>query len=89
MFWCILKSLRRESDHYLLFRDTTGQTAWLEPGTAPFKQFGSQYFRRVLMQHFCLDVPWDWRHYDGKEPWSVDTLQFFSAQTVDSVCAQP
>jgi diadenosine tetraphosphate (Ap4A) HIT family hydrolase len=72
----------RESNHYLLFRDTDGKTMFFEPPMAPPDTFSSQYFRRQLAQHFDLKTAWDWRAYDYLEPWVLETLEWFGVKTV-------
>lgn len=65
------------SNEYLLFRDTAGQVVFLEPSETQLQRFASQYFRRMLVQHFRLEASWDWRAYNRKEPWLLDTLNWY------------
>ena len=64
----------RESENYLLIRDITGIFAAVEPRGESSSHFHSQYFRRILANHFALKAPWDWREYDCDEAWLLDTL---------------
>jgi diadenosine tetraphosphate (Ap4A) HIT family hydrolase len=72
----------RDSEHYLLFRDITGQFAAIEPRDNPTSHFHSQYFRRVLANHFGLKAPWDWRQYNRQETWLIETLNWFEVEGV-------
>jgi diadenosine tetraphosphate (Ap4A) HIT family hydrolase len=67
----------RQSDHYLLFRDSTGKFVALEPMPDNFSRFNSQYFRRTLAKHFNINAPWDWHLYDKAESRLIDTLNYF------------
>ena len=46
------------------------------------QQFGSQYFRRALAQHFRLQAAWDWREYVGPEQWVLEILDLFRGNHV-------
>jgi diadenosine tetraphosphate (Ap4A) HIT family hydrolase len=64
----------RETQEYLLFRDTAGRVAVAGTGSVAY---GSQYFRRVLAQHFGVSTPWDWRAYTESEPSLIETIRHF------------
>ena len=60
------------TDHYLLLSDgcrTLVRDLRAKPGP-----FLSQFFRRRLVEHFGLKVPWDWRAYRYVEPSLMRTL---------------
>lgn len=65
----------RSSAEYLIFRDTQGEIAYSE--CSENFTYGSQYFRRVLAQHFGVSSPWDWRTYTESEKSLVDTILHF------------
>lgn len=71
-------ALRKVSqcDEYLLFHDTSGETAYITP--QPPLTFGSQYFRRALARHFAITRSWNWRDYPSEELWLMETYQLFS-----------
>lgn len=69
----------QQSDEYILFRDSSGYTAFQEIADEQSrKQFPSQYFRRQLTQHFHRQQTWDWRAYTYQEPWLLETLEWFT-----------
>lgn len=70
----------KDTDAYLLFRDTSGQTAFIDLTQMP-KHYPSQYFRRALAEHFKTTLPWDWRTY-GYEPSLVEVVNWFGSQGV-------
>lgn len=72
----------KNSNHYLIFCDTTGQIAALDLHDTSPNEFPSQYFRRTLTKHFSLEQPWDWRVYNYREPWILETLEWFGAHYV-------
>jgi diadenosine tetraphosphate (Ap4A) HIT family hydrolase len=72
----------RSSDQYLLIRDSDGRVSFLEPSSASQNQYPSQYFRRVLADHFRCGRPWNWRAYVDREPDLLDTIQMFEAVDV-------
>jgi diadenosine tetraphosphate (Ap4A) HIT family hydrolase len=74
--------LLRGVNDYLLFRDVRGMFAGLTIGNRPSSFYHSQYFRRVLANHFGLTSPWDWRAYFYKERWLIETLNYLGAQSV-------
>lgn len=68
----------QETDHYLLFQDTSGKIAYYEPEEYPSQEiYNSQYFRRALAQYFRVNKPWDWRVYNYPESFVFDTLKWF------------
>lgn len=67
----------KQSDVYLLFRDTADRVAFLEPDDSDNEIYKSQYFRRALADHFGLTADWDWRTYVRKEPLLLETLNLF------------
>jgi diadenosine tetraphosphate (Ap4A) HIT family hydrolase len=58
---------------YLLFRDTHAKVGYVSGTAARSTRFGSQYFRKMLAAHFGLDLPWDWRAYEGVEARLLET----------------
>lgn len=75
-FASALRGLRNASS-YLIFRDTTGLTAWRDLSLTHPYRFPSQYVRRRLAHHFQIERSWDWRQYDHAEPHLVESLQHF------------
>lgn len=85
--WCTTNLLEayarlRGSDNYLIFRDITGTYVGMEPIVQSSYHFQSQYFRRVIADHFALEMPWDWREYDFKEPWLIEAIDLFGVECV-------
>lgn len=74
--------LIKDSDHYILFRDVSGTFSALKPKSKPSSHFQSQYFRRALVEHFDLEIPWDWQEYNHQEAWLLDTLFLFGSENV-------
>jgi diadenosine tetraphosphate (Ap4A) HIT family hydrolase len=72
----------KDSEAYLLFRDTKGQISFLDSPEALSQNFTSQYFRRMLAQYFQLQAPWDWRQYNHPEFWLLDTLKHYGENSV-------
>jgi len=62
-------------DEYLLFGDGTAfvHAAVEELPVRP----QSQFFRKRLADYFGLVKSWDWRHYVEKEPYMLETIEYF------------
>jgi hypothetical protein len=54
----------------------------METDRVPSDEFGSQYFRRALSQHFGLQAPWNWREYMKAERWVLEILDLFRGKDV-------
>lgn len=68
--WNATKNL----SEYLVIRDTSGSVAWYTT-QSPQHSFGSQYLRQRLVEHYQLNRPWNWRHYNAIEPDLIATYR--------------
>ncbi len=68
--------LLAESDHYLLVRDSAGETRYVDVG-GDTHEYGSQYFRRRITEVLEVSVEWDWRKYTLPEPLLFQSIRAF------------
>ncbi|TWT68816.1 hypothetical protein Pan14r_10630 [Crateriforma conspicua] len=57
----------RNTDEYIVARDSAGRVASIDEDVIRLHGYGSQHMRRVLVSHFSLPKPWDWRDYEEPE----------------------
>ena len=74
------RSLRRCNEYLLVC--SAGETVYRDLSDSP-RTFPSQFFRRRIVEHFRLSVPWDWRDYASVEPALLHTLEL--GQTEDAL----
>jgi|GEM_PF-343988 diadenosine tetraphosphate (Ap4A) HIT family hydrolase len=70
------------SDNYLIFRDTAGEIALIQPSVLERTKYPSQYFRKKITEHFQLDIPWNWREYKETETLLTETIDLFKGAYV-------
>jgi hypothetical protein len=70
----------RGTREYLVYHSAAGETGFLDTERSSF-QFGSQYFRKRIREHFSLDVDWNWRSYNTPEKSVLETLRSLKWRT--------
>ncbi|TWU19510.1 HIT family protein [Allorhodopirellula heiligendammensis] len=75
-------NINRVSEEYIVARDTLGTVASIDQNAIREHGFGSQHMRKLLVRHFSLNRPWDWREYKAPEQ---DLLQTVAARRPSNV----
>lgn len=75
-------SINRKKEEYIVACDTLGNVASIDQAVIRDKRFGSQHMRKLLVRHFSLDKPWDWRVHEGTEQDLLQTVADWSPSNV-------
>lgn len=67
-------SINCEKEEYIVACDTHGTVASIDQNVIRENGFGSQHMRKLLVRHFSLDKPWDWREYEAPEQDLLQTV---------------